>query len=105
MRCCEEQQAANTHLPDSDVLDVAAPVVSSPSPPPSMDMVFAVLLEEDRRSAAAEGASSAADAEAGAAGAIGDLRRLLALMLKEGTPLFRALPAGLLAASLLACWR
>ena len=68
-------------------------------------MLFAVPLEDVRRTAAEEGASSYSGAEAGAGGggARGVFRRLLALMLKEATPLFLAFPAGLPAASRFAC--
>ena len=71
-----------------------------------MDMLFAVPLEDVRRAAAEEGASSNSTSEAGAGGggATGDFRRLLALMLKEATPLFLALPAGLLAAKRFTYW-
>ena len=97
------EAASSAHLPDSDVLAVAAPPASSTSPPPSMDIVLAIPLEDVRCIAGAAGASSDSGAETGAAGATGDLRRLLALMLKEATPLFLGFPAGLLAASRLAC--
>ena len=68
-------------------------------------MLFAVPLEDVRRSAAEEGASSNTGAETGAGGggATGDFRRLLALMLKVATPLLLAFPAGLPAASRFAC--
>ncbi len=68
-----------------------------------MDMVFAVPLEDALRSAAAEGVSSYFCADTGAAGATGELRRLLALMLNVATPLFLAFSAGLMAASFFAC--
>lgn len=66
-------------------------------------MVFAIPLEDVRCGAGAEGASSGSGAKTGAAGATGIFRRLLALMLKEATPLVLSFPADLLAASCLTC--
>lgn len=86
------------------MLVVAALLTSSESAP-SMDIVLAVPLEDVlyRLPVGAAASSGCGCAEAGAAGARGCLRRLLALMLKEAMLLLQAFSVGLLTASLLAC--
>ena len=66
-------------------------------------MLFAVLVEDVRRRRRAAGAFFGSATDAGAAGATGERRRLLALMLKVGRLPFVAFSAPLLTASLLAC--
>lgn len=73
------------------------------SPPPSIDILFAVLVEDDRGRRRTAGAFSGSATDAGAAGATGERRRLLALMLKVGGLPFLAFSAPVLTASLLAC--
>ena len=101
--CRHKEQQIAAHLPASAVLAVAALLTSSMSPPPSIDILFAVLVEDVRSRRRTAGAFSGSATDAGAAGATGERRRLLALMLKEGGLPFLAFSAPLLTASLLAC--
>ena len=95
-----QQEAA--HLLESAVLAVAESLTWSGSFPPSTDMVFAVPLEDVLCRPGSAGAESGSSPDTGADGAIGALRRLLALMLNDAL-LMRFLSSGLLAGPLLAC--